>query len=114
MTQRQRLAYHPDKGKPADYDLLIEIWRAAQSEPIGILVNTPVEDTQHWYTSLYKVRTWANDQSLWEFSIGYSRLEGGTLQIWRKSATKSPPNQPSGDIPLEGLRLTELDLPDDA
>ena len=98
--------------KPLHYDLLLAIWQAAASEPIGILVKVLEKDKTYWYTQLYRARTYANDQAFFQYKLGYSRFpEESNLQIVHKDADKT--RDSAADIPLTG-RLLNLDIPDDA
>lgn len=112
MTHRSRLYTNGDSKRPKHYDLLIQIWQAAAAEPIGLLINVPESDKTYWYNQLYRVRTHANDQALFQLELGFSRYPNeSNLQIIQKShGSKSGPNH-SADLNLGGI--LNLDLPED-
>jgi hypothetical protein len=110
MTHRSKLVASPPR-KPQHFDLLYEIWRAASAEPIGLLLRVPDTEVVYWKNQLYRVRTYSNDQSLFELELGMSRFpEEANLQIVRRNAIRSVPNH-AGDIDLRGV--LNLNLPDD-
>lgn len=110
MTRMSKLMNTGPK-KPEHYDLLIEVWMAAQAEPIGILIKVPEQDFVYWRRQLYLTRVYSNDQGLFGMEINTSHFpEEANLQIVHEQyGTRKRPNH-VGDIDLSGV--LNLDLPD--